>query len=91
MRTPTSTRQPSVYGRRVVEQARRIGRHPAMIIRQIRKHGLRATLVGGVWYVRDEDLDDHFAAQTAARLKKPELINKKAHDDSDRALTQAGW
>jgi hypothetical protein len=89
MSTPSP--QTSIYGRRVVEQARRIGRHPATIIRQIRKHGLRATLVGGVWYVRDEDLYNHFATLTAERLGKPKPIDQKAHDAADRALTEGGW
>jgi hypothetical protein len=82
---------PTVYGRRVTEQARRLGIHPATIYRQIRKYGLVATVVGGVWYVRDEDLQDHFAARTAARLKKPAPIDQKAHDAADRALTEGGW
>jgi hypothetical protein len=81
----------SIYGRRVIDQARRIGTHPNTIYRQIHKHGLVATLVGAVWYVRDADLEDHFAARTAARLKKPAPIDQKAHDVADRALTEGGW
>jgi hypothetical protein len=52
---------------------------------------LVATLVGAVWYVRDEDLDNHFAAHTAVRLGKPKPIDVKAHDEADRALTEADW
>jgi hypothetical protein len=83
--TPTSP-----YGRRVVEQARRIGRHPNSIHRFIRR-GLNATLVGGVWHVRDEDLDRFFAERTAARLNKPVPVDTRAHAAADRALSEAGW
>jgi hypothetical protein len=86
----TASPQLSVYGRRVVDQARRINSHPNTLYRLMRR-GLPATLVGGCWYIRDEDLDQYFAARSAERLGKPTPFDTKAHDDADRALNEAGW
>jgi excisionase family DNA binding protein len=79
------------YGRRLTEQARRLDVHPNTIQRWIRRHGLVATFVGGVWHVRDEDLDRFFAERTAARLNKPVPVDTRAHAAADRALSEAGW
>src|SRR5206468_3939630 len=67
MSTPTIKPPPSVYGRRIIDQSRRLDVHINTIYRMIRD-GLKATRVGGAWFVRDEDLDSYFAAKTAARL-----------------------
>jgi excisionase family DNA binding protein len=92
MKPPISdSAEPSIYGRPVNHHARRLGCSPATLYRQIRKRGLPATLVGGSWFIRDEDLHRFFAARTAARLKKPAPIDQKAHDAADRALTTEGW
>lgn len=82
----------SVYGRRVVEQARRLNKHPNTLYRLIRQD-LPATLVGNTWYIRDEDLDSYFAKRSAARLGKsaPAEVSSKSHDEADAALTAAGW
>jgi excisionase family DNA binding protein len=81
----------TTYGRRIVEQARRLRVHPNTIQRWIRHHGLVATFVGGCWHVRDSDLDVFFTERTARRLKKPVPIDSRAHDAADRALTEGGW
>ncbi len=92
--TVTASPEPpvSVYGRRVTEQARRAGKHINTFYRLIRR-GLPATLVGNVWYIRDEDLDRYFAERTAARLGKtaPTPPPSKSHDLADAALEAAGW
>jgi hypothetical protein len=81
----------SAYGRRIGEQARRIGRPPSILYRLIRKQGLPATLIGGCWHIKDDDLDNFFREKTAKRLKKPVPIDQKAHDAADRALSEGGW
>ena len=86
-----STTSLSVYGRRVVEQARRIGKSPAMLYRLIHQHGLPATLVGSAWHVKDEDIDMFFRERTAQRLKKPAPVDPGSHDAADAALTKEGW
>ena len=80
----------SIYGRRLVAQARRMGVHPNTLYRMMRR-GLPATLVGGCWYIRDEDVDEYFAARSAERLGKPKLIDSKAHNAASAALDEAGW
>jgi excisionase family DNA binding protein len=79
------------YGRRLTEQARRLSVHPNTLHRWVRHHGLKATFLGGCWYIRDSDLDVFFAERTARRLKKPVPIDSRAHDAADRALTTEGW
>jgi excisionase family DNA binding protein len=86
-----STASLSEYGRRLAQQARRIGKSPSMLYRMIHQHGLPAMLVGGTWFIKDEDVDKFFRERTAARLGKPAPIDSKAHDATDRALTAAGW
>ena len=86
-----STTSLSVYGRRVVEQARRIGKSPATLYRLIHQHGLPATLVGSAWHVKDEDINKFFAERTAQRLSKPAPVDPGSHNDADRALDEAGW
>jgi hypothetical protein len=83
----------SAYGRRLVEQARRLNISPGTFRRWM-KVGLKATLVGGHWYVRDEDLDEFFAARTAARLGQPAPQTSpasKSHAEADAKLAAAGW
>jgi hypothetical protein len=86
-----STASLSEYGRRLVEQARRIGKSPAFLYRQIHQHGLPAMLVGGTWFIKDEDIDIFFRDRTAARLNKPAPVDPGAHEAADRSLTEAGW
>jgi excisionase family DNA binding protein len=81
----------STYGRRIVEQARRIGKSPAFLYRWIHNGGLPASLVGNTWYVKDEDIDMFVHQRTAARLGKPAPVAKKSHDAADAALDAAGW
>src|SRR5690349_17566021 len=76
--TTTPAEQPtSILGRRLVEQARRLGVHPNTLIRHVRKGKKlsdgrvvrpRATVAPGGYYLRDEDLDEFFATLTADRL-----------------------
>ena len=82
--------QISIYGRRVVAQARRMGVHPNTLYRMMRR-GLLSTLVGGCWYIRDDDLDAYLVARTAERLGRPAPIDKKSHDTADAALSTEGW
>jgi hypothetical protein len=81
------------YGRRAVEQARRLNVHPNTVYRWLRR-GLVGTLRGAVWYVRDEDIEEFFAAKTAARLGQNAPTSAAAsasHEAADRALERAGW
>jgi excisionase family DNA binding protein len=55
-----STASLSEYGRRLAQQARRIGKSPATLYRMIHQHGLPAMLVGGTWFIKDEDADIFF-------------------------------
>jgi hypothetical protein len=67
----------SCYGRRVVEQARRLGISPATIVRHIRRGKrlsdgrvvrIAATVTPGGYRVRDEDVDRFYEAITSDRL-----------------------
>ena len=88
-RDTIATTQISIFGRRIAVQARRIGKSPATLYRMIRRCGLPATLVGGTWFIKDEDVDKFFRERTAARLGKPvPAASSKAFDDADRALSR---
>jgi hypothetical protein len=86
-----STASRSEYGRRVAQQARRIGKSPAALYRLIHQHGLPAMLVGNCWFIRDEDIDNFVHERTAARLGKPAPVDERAHEAADQSLTEAGW
>ena len=83
--------RPSVFGRRVAEWRRLLGVSPGTFYRWIHKHGLRATAVGHVWYVRDDDFEKFCAARTTAKLRRPAPVDPRAHEAADRALDAAGW
>jgi hypothetical protein len=87
------------YGRRLNEQARRLNVSPATIHRMLRR-GLRGTLVGGYWHIRDSDLDVYLAERTAARLRQPAPAStgtntdaelSRRADEANRQLESVGW
>jgi hypothetical protein len=104
--TGESNAPPSILGRRLVEQARRLGVHPNTLIRHVRKGKRlsdgtvvrpRATVAPGGYYLHDADLDEFFAILTRDKLGDPtptvrsKIAGSKAHEDADAALAAAGW
>lgn len=92
------------YGRRVAEQARRLGISPATLIRHLRRGSLLldgsrlrcpATKLPGGYRVRDDDADRYYAALTADRLgPSAPIVRERAdhrHEVADAALQAAGW
>jgi hypothetical protein len=106
MSTSPSDPPASILGRRLVEQARRLGIHPNTLIRHIRKGKKlsdgsivrpRATVTPGGFYLRDEDLDQFFAILTrdkngeSASVLPSLAAADNSHQVADAALAAAGW
>jgi hypothetical protein len=104
MSTPTDSHP--AYGRRVVDQARRLDRHPNTLIRHIRtgvllrdgsRIRLQATVTPGGYRISDADIDVFYGALTRDRLGTPAPSvrspgqTSRDHDRADAALAEAGF
>ncbi len=94
------------YGRTVVEQARRVDRHPSAIVRWARKGyrlrsgtvvRLQATALPGGYRITDEALDAFVAAITTDRLAAPDAppprtsaARRRAHEHAEEVLARSG-
>lgn len=93
------------YGRRLVEQARRLDTHPNSITRHIRngvllrdgsRLRLRATVTPGGYRITDADVDAFYEALTADRLGESAPAScadspNKSHRAAAAALEASGW
>jgi hypothetical protein len=99
-----ATESTPAYGRRLVEQARRLDTHPNTLIRHVRsgvrlrdgsRLRLRATVTPGGYRIADSDVDLFYTALTADRLgaSQPAVPppSSKAHQAADAALAAACW
>jgi hypothetical protein len=101
----TSPVPPQPFGRKLVEQARRLETHPNTLIRWIKsgvklrdgsRLQLRATLTPGGWRLTDSDINMFYSALTADRLGQAASTSidgarSRRAEAAAAQLEAAGW